>query len=155
MKFGGDGKFISMTSGFEIRDQTIFTVSQKSSKNYRFDRPREGDLVFLPLDKKCYEIKFVEHQDIFYQLGRLISWDIQCELMEYNGQQFATGIADIDIISTKFDMDDTEENRSRTGSTRAQRFSQSLTTISTGVRRIHSVVEVRYNVWNVLLSRRH
>jgi hypothetical protein len=111
MKFGGDGKFISMTSGFEIRDQTIFTVSQKKFKELTgFDRPREGDLVFLPLDKKCYEIKFVEHQDIFYQLGRLISWDIQCELMEYNGQQFATGIADIDLISTKFDMDDTEEN---------------------------------------------
>ena len=33
-------------------------------------RPREGDLVFFPLGQRLFEIKFVEHEDPFYQLGK-------------------------------------------------------------------------------------
>lgn len=112
MKFDGDGKFLAMETGLNIRDQTIFTVAQKTFKELTgLDRPREGDLVYLPLDKKVYEIKFVDHQDIFYQLGKLISWDIQCELMEYNGQEFNTGIPEIDAISTEVEMDGLEDDQ--------------------------------------------
>ena len=32
-------------------------------------RPREGDLVFFPLGQRLFEIKFVEHEEPFYQLG--------------------------------------------------------------------------------------
>lgn len=107
LNFGGDGKFMSKEVGLEIRDQTIFTVSQKRFKALTgMDRPREGDCVWLPLDKKVYEIKFVDHQDIFYQLGRLLTFDLQCELLEYNGERFITGIPDIDIISQRFEMEE-------------------------------------------------
>jgi hypothetical protein len=111
LKFGGDGKFASQELGLEIRDSTILTVAQKTfGELTSMERPREGDLIFLPLDKKVYEIKFVEHQDIFYQLGKLVSWDLHCELLEYNGERFNTGIADIDIIATKYDIDGAEDN---------------------------------------------
>jgi hypothetical protein len=107
MKFEGDGQFMSKHLGLEIRDQTTFTVSQKVFKELTsLDRPREGDLVYLPLDKKCYEIRFVEHQDVFYQLGKLMVWDLQCELIEYTGQKFNTGIAEIDSIPDMFDLED-------------------------------------------------
>lgn len=106
MKFEGDGKFMSAQLGWEIRDQTVFTVSQSVFKTLTSkDRPNEGDLVYLPLNKNVYEIKFVEHQDVFYQLGKLMVWDLHCELLEYTGQTFNTGIAEIDAIQTQFDMD--------------------------------------------------
>jgi hypothetical protein len=111
LKFGGDGKFASEELGLEIRDQTIFTFSQKRFKEVTgMERPREGDLMYLPLDQKVYEIKFVDHQSIFYQLGRLMTYDLTCELLEYNGEKFATGIPEIDIIATKFAMDGTANN---------------------------------------------
>ena len=69
MKFDGDGKFMSQQLGLEIRDETTFTISQKVFKELTGRaRPNEGDLMYLPLDKKAYEIKFVEHQDVFYHL---------------------------------------------------------------------------------------
>lgn len=104
--FEGDGKFMSVQLGFEIRDQVTFTIAQKTFKTLTsMDRPREGDLVYLPLDKKCYEIKFVNHQAVFYQLGKLNTWDLTCELLEYNGQIFRTGIAEIDAIQTLNSLD--------------------------------------------------
>lgn len=111
LKFEGDGKFMSKELGLEMRDEMTWTVSQKVFKTITgMDRAREGDLVFFPLDKKIYEIKFVDHQSVFYQMGKLMVYDLQLELLEYNGEVFNTGIPDIDIISTKFDMDENEEN---------------------------------------------
>lgn len=113
LKFSGDGKFMSQHLGLEIRDQTTFTVTRKrfeeEAENHR-TRPLEGDLLYLPLDKKLYEIRFVEHQDVFYQLGKLMVYDLQCELLEYTGQKFNTGIADIDAITSEYDYDEEEEN---------------------------------------------
>jgi hypothetical protein len=111
LKFGGDGKFMSQELGLEIRDHTKFTISQKVFKEITgMTRPREGDLVYLPLDKKIYEIKFVDHQAIFYQLGKLMTWDLDLELFEYSGETFSTGIPEIDIISTTYEMDGTEND---------------------------------------------
>lgn len=110
-KFGGDGKFASEELGLEIRDQTVFTIAQKRFKDVSsMERPREGDIIFLPLDQKVYEIKFVDHQNVFYQLGRLITYDCHCELLEYNGERFETGVPVIDQISTLYPMDGSENN---------------------------------------------
>lgn len=112
LSFEGDGKFMSKELGLEIRDEMTFTIPIKSFKTITgMERPREGDLVYLPLDKKTYEIKFVDHQSIFYQLGKLYVYDLKLELLEYNGEVFNTGVPEIDIISTKFDLDDNEENQ--------------------------------------------
>lgn len=112
MKFEGDGKFMSQELGLEIRDQTVFTISQKVFRETTgLDRPLEGSVVYLPLDKKLYEIKFVNHQDVFYQLGKLMVWDLECELLEYAGEQFNTGIPEIDAIGTESDRDDNINNQ--------------------------------------------
>lgn len=115
--FAGDGTFMSKF-GLQIRDQVTFTcamktfdleVSQQSAHNHNYDdgeavfshtiwRPREGDLIFMPLNKKLFEIRFVEHEAIFYQLGALNVYDIQCELFEYSGEFFDTGIPEVDIF---------------------------------------------------------
>ena len=98
--YEGDGQFLSKF-GLEIRDQVTFTVARRTFNEEvgaytAFVRPREGDLIYFPLNNKIFEIKFVEHEAIFYQLGALQTFDITCELFEYNNEVFNTGIPLVD-----------------------------------------------------------
>lgn len=104
--FGGDGTFMSKF-GIEIRDQIIFSVAQRRFSEdvgeYTTQvRPNEGDLVYFPLNKKCFQIKYVNKQEMFYQLGALQTWEMTCELFEYSGEKMNTGIPEIDSLQTKF-----------------------------------------------------
>lgn len=100
--FEGQGDIFSKF-GLEIRDQATFTVSRQ-----RFDevvgielpRPREGDLIFLPITNALYEIRFVEHKSVFYQLGDYYVYDLQCEQYNYSHQDISTGIEVIDDLET-------------------------------------------------------
>ena len=69
------------------------------------NRPQEGDLVFFPLVNKIFEIKYVEHEDIFYQTGRLQSYDLRCELFKYSSEQIRTGNTSIDSVETTGSLD--------------------------------------------------
>jgi hypothetical protein len=69
------------------------------------NRPTEGDLIYFPLVKKLFEIKFVEHEQVFYQTGRLQTYDIRCELFEYSSEVIDTGISDIDGIEDRYSTD--------------------------------------------------
>ena len=100
--FEGEGDFASKF-GIQIKDTVEFIVSKKVfSKNLSHEttinRPREGDLIYLPLTKGLFEIKFVEHENPFYQLGKLYSYKISCELFEYSEEDFTTGFTDIDKV---------------------------------------------------------
>lgn len=63
-------------------------------------RPNEGDLLYFPLTKGLFEIKFVKHQDPFYQLGKLYVYKLQVELFQYSSERIDTGIAEIDAFET-------------------------------------------------------
>ena len=96
--FGGDGDMVSKF-GLDIRDEVIFTVhTDRFELATDMVKPLEGDLIFLPLSKGLFEIKFVEHEQPFYQSGKNYSFDITCELYQYSEEQLDTGIADIDNI---------------------------------------------------------
>ena len=69
------------------------------------NRPQEGDLIFFPLVNKIFEIKYVEHEDIFYQTGRLQSYDLRCELFKYSSEQIRTGNTEIDSTETTGTLD--------------------------------------------------
>jgi len=103
--FSGDGNFMSKF-GLEIRDQVIFSVAQRVfneeiGNGLSLARPREGDLVYFPLNRKCFQIKYVNKQEMFYQLGALQTWELTCELFEYSNEDMDTGIAEIDIMQTR------------------------------------------------------
>jgi len=99
--FEGEGDFLSRF-GLEIRDTVTFTVAIRTFERYvtRTNqtkvRPRENDLIWLPLNKKMYRITYVEHESVFYQSGSLQVYDIKCELMEYSNERFDTGRYEID-----------------------------------------------------------
>jgi hypothetical protein len=59
-------------------------------------RPREGDLVYFPLGQRLFEVKFVEHEQPFYQLGKLYVYELKCELFEYEDEVIETTIEEID-----------------------------------------------------------
>lgn len=107
--FEGEGDFLSRF-GLQIRDQATFTVAARTFERYitRNDtnkiRPLEGDLIYLPLNNKFFEIKFVEHESVFYQSGALQVYDLKCELFEYSHERFETGVESID---TYWDDQDT------------------------------------------------
>ena len=78
-----------------------------NGNNYSITTPRpfEGDWIYFPLNKKLYEIKFVEHEAIFYQHGKLYTYDLNCELVDRIGpDSIATGNTDIDAIGTRYDQ---------------------------------------------------
>jgi len=96
--FGGEGDLVSKF-GLDVRDEVIFTVHKdRFNLATDMDKPLEGDLVFLPINKGLFEIKFVEHEQPFYQAGKNYSFDITCELYQYSQEQLETGITDIDNI---------------------------------------------------------
>lgn len=63
-------------------------------------RPCEGDLIYFPLTKGMFEIKFVKHQDPFYQLGKLYVYKLQVELFQYSSEKIDTGVPSIDAFET-------------------------------------------------------
>lgn len=69
------------------------------------NRPQEGDLIYFPMVGKIFEIKFVEHEQIFYQTGRLQTYDVRCELFEYSSERISTGNTEIDAIETTYSLD--------------------------------------------------
>ena len=98
--FGGDGDFISKF-GLEIRDSVELILSKRRfeesfSHDSTITRPREGDLIFFPLSKGLFEIKFVEHENPFYQLGKLYTYKLSCELFVYSSEDIDSGFSEID-----------------------------------------------------------
>ena len=86
--------------GFEIRDSVKFTVSRKRFKRETgMDRPLEGDLLYLPISRGLFEVKFVEHENPFYQIGKLYSYQLTCELFQYSEEDFNTGVPELDAIN--------------------------------------------------------
>jgi len=69
------------------------------------NRPQEGDLIYFPMVGKIFEIKFVEHEQIFYQTGRLQTYDVRCELFEYSSERISTGNTEIDAIESTYSLD--------------------------------------------------
>lgn len=111
--FEGDGDFISKF-GLEIRDDITLSVSKRRLKEVLYldgldniERPREGDLVYFPLNKGLFEIKFVEHEKPFYQLGKGYVYTIRAELFRYSQEEFDTDIPEVDIIG---DIDINSDN---------------------------------------------
>lgn len=87
--------------GIEVRDEANFVISRKVWNGNvglyeAMAKPREGDLLFLPMTNSFFEITFVEDDKPFYQLSNLPVYKLTCSLFEYNDEDFDTGIDEID-----------------------------------------------------------
>ena len=59
-------------------------------------RPKEGDLLYFPFDDGIFEIKYVNFDVPFFQLGKGYVFEMQCEKFEYSGATFDTGYDIVD-----------------------------------------------------------
>ena len=67
-------------------------------------RPREGDLISIPMLKGIYEIKFTQNIENFFQLGKLYTYEIRCDRLEYSSERINTDVADIDGIEDQYSL---------------------------------------------------
>ena len=96
--FEGEGDLFSKF-GVSIQEEASFILSLRSWERFiSLDanvavaaRPNEGDLIYFPMSGSLFEIRFVEDQDPFYQLGKLFVFKLKCSLFEYGGEDFDTG----------------------------------------------------------------
>jgi len=105
--YGGHGAFIQKF-GLMIEQSATLVVARRRWDQFvgRYgvttvpERPNEGDLIFFPLTNALFEIKFVQHQDPFYQLGKLYVYKLQVELFQYSSERIDTGIAEVDAFES-------------------------------------------------------
>ena len=89
--FGGADDAISKF-GLDIRDELILVVHAESFKfATNITTPLEGDLIYFPLSKGLFEIKFVEDEQPFYQIGKNYVFELTCEVFQYGEEKIDTG----------------------------------------------------------------
>lgn len=105
--FDGQGAFIQKF-GLMMEQSATLVVARRRWDQFigRYGvtqlphRPCEGDLVYFPLTKSLFEIKFVKHQDPFYQLGKLYVYKLQVELFQYSSERIDTGLPEVDVFES-------------------------------------------------------
>ena len=98
-----------------IKDQSNIKLSS---------RPKEGDIIYFPLGDRLFEIKFVEHEQPFYQLQKNYVYTLKCELFRYEDEVIDTGI---DIIDDNIGGSGGEQDSAQVG------IIQKLNMVGTGV----------------------
>ena len=108
--YAGQGDILTKF-GVRVTDEATFVISkerfeeavapflEQQEDDYELsNRPKEGDLIFFPLGKRMFEIKFVEHERPFYQLQKNYVYQLQCELFEYEDEVIDTNVNSIDKV---------------------------------------------------------
>ena len=107
--YNGQGDIMTKF-GVSLKDELTVTISRERFEDFispfldampddeieLSTRPREGDLVYFPLGQRLFEVKFVEHEQPFYQLGKNYVYQLKCELFEYEDEVLDTDIEAID-----------------------------------------------------------
>jgi len=105
-----DNPTILSKFGIQALNEITLTISRERFSNYISPlienkpniklntRPKEGDLVYFPLGKRLFEIKYVEHEKPFYQLQGLYTYQLRCELFRYEDEVIDTSVDEIDNL---------------------------------------------------------
>ena len=110
--FEGEGELFTKF-GFEFRSSATFVVAKRRweegvAQNATVqlpDRPAEGDLLYFSKTKTFFTIKYVDFLNPFYQLGKIYTFKLQCDVFEFSSERIDTGIEEIDSITDKSSQD--------------------------------------------------
>ena len=108
--YAGQGDILSKF-GVRVTTEATFVISrerfeesvspflEKQEDDYEIsNRPREGDLLFSPLGSKLFEIKYVEFEKPNYQLRKNYTYQLTCEVFEYEDEVIDTNVEKIDRV---------------------------------------------------------
>lgn len=108
--FEGEGELLTKF-GFEFRSNATFVVAKRRweesvGRNALHlqlpERPSEGDLLFFSKTKTFFQINYVDFLNPFYQLGKIYTYRLSCQVFDFSSETFETGISEIDgIIGAK------------------------------------------------------
>lgn len=107
--FGGDGELMSKF-GLQVKDTATFILNKTRFKE-EFPgeiRPKEGDILFMPITNAILEIKFVNHESPFFEQGRQFVYELKTETFELSQEEFNTGNQDIDDFVKNLMVDEPE-----------------------------------------------
>lgn len=101
-KFGMNFTFTqSLSIGMEhFRDETSL------------DQPIEGDLIYIPMMNKFFEVGYVNPYTTYYETGQLFVFKMDVHEFMFNGEGINTGVDDVDdnkpIYDSSFIEDDND-----------------------------------------------
>lgn len=106
LRFGGSKdvmtKFgISITSRVTLEFAKTRFRDEITKKQPEIERPREGDLIYMPIPNILFEINYVNDEEPFYQFGILTTYTVTCELFTYSHEEIDTGITELDEVYEK------------------------------------------------------
>jgi len=110
--FEGEGELFTKF-GFEFRSSATFVVAKRRweegvAQNAILElpgRPAEGDLLYFSKTKTFFVIKYVDFLNPFYQLGKIYTYKLQCDVFEFSSERIDTGIDEIDSITDASNQD--------------------------------------------------
>jgi len=126
--------------GMNLKDEVSLVISKERFEDFispfmdavndeeigLASRPREGDIIYFPLGQRIFEVKFVEHENPFYQLGKLYVYELKCELFEYEDEMGGWN----NINTTVDEIDSTLENQGYITTLKLISFGQQSTGIA-------------------------
>ena len=94
-----------------LRDELLITISKERFEDFiasflanqptneidLYTRPREGDLIYFPLGQRIFEVKFVEHEKPFYQLGKTYVYELNVNYLNMK-MKWVVGIISIQLL---------------------------------------------------------
>jgi hypothetical protein len=104
--FEGFGTDTDLMSRFGLHIKDRITLNVNGTRFFEvvgMKKPLEGDLIWFPLAKALFDIRFVEDEDQFFALGKTYNYKIQAQLFEYSHEDMATGIEEVDDLQTALD----------------------------------------------------
>ncbi len=111
--FEGQGELLTKF-GFEFRSTATFVVARRrweesvgrNAENLQLPgRPSEGDLLFFPKTKTFFQINYVDFLNPFYQLGKIYTYRMSCQVFEFSSETIDTGLEEIDGITDGLTQD--------------------------------------------------
>jgi hypothetical protein len=92
--FVGQSEFVSKF-GLIIEDRIDLSCSVRRFHESvpNMQRPREGDLIWIRMadtSKYIFDIRFVENQEQMFQLGKLYTYELRCERMNFSHERVTT-----------------------------------------------------------------
>ena len=90
--------------GLDVKESATFVVSRKrflevmghNPEIRKIGRPREGDIIYFDYPYGMFEIKFVKHDNPFYQAGDRYCFKLSCEAFKSSNEKIDTGESELD-----------------------------------------------------------
>jgi signal peptidase I len=100
--FEGDSEMSRF--GLDVKDSATFVVSRKrflevmghNPEIRKIGRPREGDIIYFDYPYGMFEIKYVKHDNPFYQAGDRYCFKLSCEAFKSSNEKIDTGESELD-----------------------------------------------------------